>query len=94
MQAILRTGLVVCLAALAIGLAACGRPDPEIPRISVAAAFTQHGDPHTVFVDVRTDRTWLTSAQKIAGAVREDPNAVEQWAGRYDPQTTFVCYCT
>ncbi len=94
MHAIWRTRLIVYLAGVALGVAACGQPEPQIPRISAAAAFQRHGDPHTVFVDVRTERTWLTSALKIAGAVREDPDAVAQWAGKYDPQTIFVCYCT
>jgi rhodanese-related sulfurtransferase len=95
MRAMAHTGLLVCLAGLAlIGAAACGVPEPQVPRMSVAAAFARHGDPDTLFLDVRTERTWLTSALKIAGAVHEDPDAVGEWAGRYDQRATIICYCT
>ena len=46
-----------------------------------------------VIVDVRTGRDWSSSEFMIKGATREDPQAVESWAGGYDKGKTIVLYC-
>jgi hypothetical protein len=85
---------VLGLALLAAAVLRCGLPNPEVPRISIEEALELHRRSQALFVDVRTGRTWETSAVKIAGAFRQDPEKVESWAGQYAPQTALVFYCT
>jgi rhodanese-related sulfurtransferase len=73
---------------------ACEGSHPQASRISIAEAVRLHRNSAAVFVDVRTGRSWETSAVKIAGALRQDPDAVEQWAGLYATEKTLVLYCT
>jgi len=51
------------------------------------------GSPDLVLIDVRTDADWDSSETKIAGAIREEPAEVDQWAGNYDKGKTIVLYC-
>jgi rhodanese-related sulfurtransferase len=51
------------------------------------------GSPDIIVLDVRTDRDWANSEQKIKGALRENPKAFEQWAAKYPRDKTFVLYC-
>lgn len=44
-------------------------------------------------IDVRTDNDWASSPWKIKGAVREDPNTVDQWMSEYPKEATIVLYC-
>jgi hypothetical protein len=83
-------GLLLLFAALA----ACDRPHPEVPRITVAEAFALHRSSAAVFVDVRTGRTWETSGRKIAGALRRDPDAAAEWGAAFDGRAPLVLYCT
>ena len=46
-----------------------------------------------VVVDVRLQGHWDGSKSKIKGAVREDPNKVEAWMGKYGKDKTLVFYC-
>lgn len=85
---------IACLILLAAMGYACEGSHPQAPRISIEEALRLHRDAAAVFVDVRTGRSWETSAVKIAGAQRRDPNAVEQWAGLYATEKPLVLYCT
>ena len=49
-------------------------------------------DGSLVIVDVRIN--WAASDRKIKNAVRQDPNAVGEWMGKYDPSQPIVLYCS
>ncbi len=46
-----------------------------------------------IIVDVRPMTSWMFSTSKIKGAVRENPNDVESWLGKYPKDRTIVLYC-
>ena len=49
--------------------------------------------PGITVLDVRSGGDRAESSSKIPGAVREDPNEVDAWAGRYQPSQTLILYC-
>ncbi len=51
-------------------------------------------NPQVIVIDVRTDPEWKKSDQKIKGALREDPDAVDSWAGKYPKDKPLVLYCS
>jgi len=51
------------------------------------------GSPDVVIVDVRLGKDWKASEEKITGAIRVDPAAVESLAAKYDKEKTLVFYC-
>ena len=51
------------------------------------------GSPDLTILDVRREAHWNASDRKIVGAVREDPEAVQSWAGKYAKERTLVLYC-
>ncbi|MEJ2696042.1 MAG: hypothetical protein P8013_05285 [Candidatus Sulfobium sp.] len=46
-----------------------------------------------VVIDVRRDKEWNESDVKIRGAVRENPDDVSSWAGKYRKDRLIVLYC-
>ena len=84
----------VLLAAVAAWLGVASAGSVEVPRISVEKTKTLLGDPDVVISDVRTAKTWWRSSTKILNAVREEPGAVEKWAGKYPKDKTLILYCT
>jgi rhodanese-related sulfurtransferase len=46
-----------------------------------------------VVIDVRADHDWASSRWKIQGAVREDPNTIDQWMSKYPKDKAIVLYC-
>ena len=65
----------------------------ELHKISVDTLSTQLDNPDLVIIDVRQDRDWKASAQKIKGAVRESPYSATSWAGKYAKDSRIVLYC-
>lgn len=53
------------------------------------AAF---GSADLTVIDVRTGKDWESSDSMVKGAVREDPDDVEQWAGKYPKDGLLVFY--
>ncbi len=49
--------------------------------------------PTVQIIDVRTEGDWASSPWKIQGAVREDPNTIDQWMTKYPKEKTIVLYC-
>jgi len=49
--------------------------------------------PDVVIVDMRLGKDWKASEEKIKGAVRVDPEAIESFAAKYPKDTTLVLYC-
>jgi hypothetical protein len=69
-------------------------PQAEVPpRMTTEELRARLGAPDTVVIDVRAGKDWKGSNRKIAGAVREDPGAVGEWAGKYPREKTIVLYC-
>jgi len=66
----------------------------EVPRISIERARQMLSEPDVVIIDVRTTKTWWRSPTKIANAVREELNSVEQWAPKYAKDKTLIFYCS
>jgi rhodanese-related sulfurtransferase len=64
-----------------------------VPRISIQEANQVHGNSNVIFIDVRTAKSWWRSSAKIPDAIREQPDAVEQWAPKYDKNKTLILYC-
>jgi len=65
----------------------------DVPRMTTDELKALLGNPDVVIIDVRTDRDWNGSSQKITGAVREDPHQAASWAKNYSPEKTLVIYC-
>jgi rhodanese-related sulfurtransferase len=51
------------------------------------------GNSDITILDVRREAHWNASDRKIVGAVRENPDAIASWAGRYAKEKTLVLYC-
>ena len=51
------------------------------------------GSPDVVIVDMRLGKDWKASEEKIKGAIRVDPEAVESLAAKYPKDTILVLYC-
>jgi rhodanese-related sulfurtransferase len=50
-------------------------------------------DPEVAIIDVRHITQWSQSQVKIKGAVWQDRDEVDSWAGKYSPEQTLVLYC-
>ncbi len=83
-------GLIVSLV-LVFGVSLAAAKD--VPRMSADELKGLLGNPEVVIIDVRIDRDWENSTQKIKGALREDPQNIDSWAPKYAPQKTIVLYC-
>ncbi len=64
----------------------------KVQRISKEELKTILDDPGVKIIDVRRD--WERSDLKIKGAVREDPDDVKAWTGKYPKDKKLVLYCT
>jgi rhodanese-related sulfurtransferase len=82
--------LAVSLALLAVGSLSFAQ---EAKRITKEELKAMLDNPDVVLLDVRTGKDWTASDQKIKGALREDPQKVNEWAGKYDKGKTIVLYC-
>lgn len=79
---------------LLIGMASIGiAGKDEAPRMAKDELKARLGAPDLVVIDVRRDPDWNDSSRKIAGAVREDPEAVREWAPKYPAEKTLLLYC-
>ncbi len=90
--------LFVILVVLIMGLAAAVLPAAPVaaagvPLITAEELKIKLGSPDLTILDVRRAAHWNASDRKIVGAVREDPEAVESWAGKYAKEKTLVLYC-
>jgi hypothetical protein len=44
-------------------------------------------------IDVRYNKNWKKSEQKIAGAIRENPNELGSWTKKYPKDEMIILYC-
>ena len=63
------------------------------PRMTKDKLKSMLGNPDLLIIDVRYGKDWTESDLKIKGALREDPEAVDSWAGKYPRDKTLVFYC-
>jgi hypothetical protein len=85
---------------LAVGLAATvffsaagsGGAGDGVPRMVKEELKGLLGTPDVVVLDVRLDAGLAPS--RIAGAVHEDPEKVDSWAGKYARDKKIVLYCS
>jgi hypothetical protein len=66
----------------------------DAPRMTKDELQDLLGNTGVVVIDVRTAGEWKESAERIAGAVREEPGTEESWASRYPKGMTIVLYCS
>ena len=64
------------------------------PRISKEEVKDMLGTHDLVVIDVRTPSLYKSSKLQIQGAVREDPDRVKSWEGKYAKDKTIVLYCS
>ena len=68
-------------------------PEPGVPRMTKEEVKALLGNPDVVIIDVRSPDDWNRSKEKIAGAVREDPEKeIKSWAMRYSKDKTLIFY--
>ena len=79
--------------AVAMAVPAKGAEE-NIPRLTKEQLKQRLGDPDLIVVDVRTEASWKDSGFKIKGAVREDPNDVQDWFKKFPKDKTIVFYCS
>ena len=65
----------------------------DIPRISKEKLKSLLENPNVAVIDVRRVLDRNMSLRQIKGAVREDPENVKSWAGKYSKKKTIVLYC-
>jgi rhodanese-related sulfurtransferase len=88
-------GLIVALimGGAATVVTAAAIAEAGVPLITAEELKAKLGSPDLTILDVRRDAHWTASDRKIVGAVREDPEAVQSWAGKYAKEKTLVLYC-
>ncbi len=65
----------------------------DVPRISKEELKPKLGSPGVVLLDVRTAQDWANSDERITGALRMDPQAVDAWATSLSKDKEIVLYC-
>ncbi len=65
----------------------------DVPRITKEELKAKLGSSDLVLLDVRANNDWEKSNEKIAGAVRMDPEAVDAWADTLRKDKEIVLYC-
>ena len=65
----------------------------EAKRMTIEELKGMLGNPDLVIVVVRRDGDWNSSAIKVKGALREDPEKVDTWMSKYPKDKTLVFYC-
>ena len=82
--------------ALGLVLAGCLQnliPEPGVPRMTKEELKSLRSNPDLIILDVRQPDDWNKSREKIAGAVREDPEKdMKTWAKKYPKDKTLVFY--
>jgi rhodanese-related sulfurtransferase len=89
-----KVSLLVMLWVL-VTLMACTttRISKDVPRVSKDELKAALGSPRLILIDVRSENDWKISNEKITGAVRMDPKAVDTWAGTLPKDKDIVLYC-
>ena len=94
-MATLAAAIMVALVCLSAGISTPKDRDisGDAPRITMEELKSMLGDPNLVIIDSLVGDQWETVAQKLPGAVHEDPEDVDSWADKYPKDKTIVTYC-
>jgi len=65
----------------------------DVPRISKDEMKSKLGSPDVVLLDVRAKHDWERSDEKITGAIRMDPQTVDNWADTLPKDKEIILYC-
>lgn len=85
---------VLLLVGLVAGFALAATAGTEdVPRITKEKLKEMSGNPDLVILDVRIGKDWDASEFKIKGAVREDPEKIDEWKDKLSKEKTIVLYC-
>ncbi len=76
-----------------VGILATFAKSADVPRMKKDELKAMMDSSDLVIVDVRAQSDWKDGDSKIKGAVREDPESVKSWAGKYSKDKIFVLYC-
>jgi len=76
-----------------VGILATFARSADVPRMKKDELKAMLDNPDLVILDVRAKKDWTDSDSKIKGAIREDPDSVKSWAGKYSKDKTLVLYC-
>jgi hypothetical protein len=74
-------------------IAADTEEDDDIATITKEEVQKIIGQSDVTVIDVRYEKNWKKSDLKIAGAVREHPNELGSWVGKYDKGHKLILYC-
>lgn len=67
--------------------------DDDIVKITKEEVQKMIGQPEVTLIDVRYEKNWKKSDMKIAGAIREHPNEMGSWVGKYAKDQKLILYC-
>lgn len=85
---------LLLVTALLVGIFAAGMGvQSEVARMEKDELKARLSSSGIVVIDVRREQDWDESSRKIAGALRENPGASQEWAGKYPKGKTLVLYC-
>ena len=70
----------------------CGAEEGN--RISKEELKGMLGRPDLRIIDVRQPGDWNSATEKIKGAIREEPDQVPKWMGKYAKDNNFVFHCS
>jgi rhodanese-related sulfurtransferase len=93
MQGFIALIIVLIMGGAVAVVPAAAIAEAGVPLITAAELKAKLGSPDLTILDVRRAAHWNASDRKIVGAVREDPQAVDSWAGKYTKEKTLVLYC-
>ncbi len=89
-----RGGCWFLMSLMVVALLSFGCGAEEVKRISKEELKGMIGSPGLRIIDVRQPDQWKIATQKIQGAVREEPDQISTWMGKYSKERTLVFYCT
>jgi rhodanese-related sulfurtransferase len=91
----MRKILLIVMLWVLVPLIACTttRISKDVPRVSKDELKAALGSPRLILIDVRSENDWQMSNEKITGAMRMDPQAVDTWAGTLPKDKDIVLYC-
>jgi rhodanese-related sulfurtransferase len=67
--------------------------EDDIAKITKEEVQKIIGQPDVTLIDVRYEKNWKKSDMKIAGAIREHPNEIGSWEGKYTKDHKLILYC-
>ncbi len=79
--------------AATVGTAVAAKASPkEVLNISKTEARAMLERSELTAIDVRMPHDWEASDLKVQGAIREDPNDIDSWAGNYPKDKALLLY--